>query len=86
MKQITGFYVPLSTWKEITQEEAHTAYQQGIPVLLYSEHSWDQPKGAARAWGANRNMRVIIYRLEFFGPRMDEQGYQVKEAEGKGEK
>ncbi len=61
MKQITGFSVPLSTWKEITQEEAHTAYQQGIPVLLYSEHSWDQPKGAARAWGANRNMRVIIY-------------------------
>lgn len=24
-----------------------------------------------------------IYRLEFFGPRMDERGYRVKEAEGK---
>lgn len=61
MKQITGFSVPLSTWREITQEEAQATYQQGIPVLLYSEHSWDQAKGAARAWGANRNMRVIIY-------------------------
>lgn len=61
MKQITGYYVPLSTWKEITQEEARTAYQQGIPVLLYGEHPWDYPKGATKTWGANRNMRVIIY-------------------------
>lgn len=61
MKQITGYYVPLSTWKEITQEEAHAAYQKGIPVLLYSARSWNQPKGAARSWGPNRNMRAIIY-------------------------
>ncbi|HLJ32097.1 MAG TPA: hypothetical protein VKU38_00515 [Ktedonobacteraceae bacterium] len=61
MKQIAGYYVPLSTWKEATQEEARAAYQQGGPVLLYGEHSWDHPKGAAKAWGANRNMRVIIY-------------------------
>ncbi len=61
MKQIAGYYVPLSTWKETTQEEARAAYQQGSPVLLYGEHSWDHPKGAAKAWGANRNMRVIIY-------------------------
>jgi hypothetical protein len=27
MKQITGFYVPLSTWREITQEEAQATYQ-----------------------------------------------------------
>lgn len=46
--------VPLSTWREISQEEAQATFQQGIPVLLYGEHG-----------------------LEFFGPRMDEIGYQI---------
>jgi hypothetical protein len=60
MKQIAGCYVPLFTWREITQEEAQATSQQGIPVLLYGEHSWEHPKGASGTWSANRNMRVII--------------------------
>jgi hypothetical protein len=35
MKQIMGFSVLLSTWQEISPEEAHTTYRQGLPVLLY---------------------------------------------------
>jgi hypothetical protein len=42
MKQITSFYVPLSTWQEISQAEAHAANQHGIPVLLYGESLWEQ--------------------------------------------
>jgi hypothetical protein len=61
MKQISTFSVPLSTWQEISQEEAHTTYQQGVPVLLYGEHSWEHLKGATRAWSPNRHMRAIIY-------------------------
>lgn len=61
MKQILTFSVPLSTWQEISQEEAHTTYQQGIPILLYGEHSWEHLKGATRAWSPNRHMRAIIY-------------------------
>lgn len=61
MKQITSFYVPLSTWREITQEEARARSQQGIPVLLYGEHLWEHRKGAAKTWSANKNMRVIIF-------------------------
>ena len=60
MKQITNYYVPLSTWQEISQAEAHATYHQGIPVLLYSENAWEHPKGASRTWGANKNMRAII--------------------------
>lgn len=40
MKHITDFYVPISTWEEISQEEALATFQQGIPVLLYSERHW----------------------------------------------
>jgi hypothetical protein len=46
MKQIMGFSVPLSTWQEISPEEAQAAYRQGLPVLLYSEHVWEHSKGA----------------------------------------
>jgi len=60
LKMSRNIYVPLSTWREVSQEEACTSYQQGIPVLLFSEHAWEHPKGASRSWGANKNMRVII--------------------------
>ncbi len=60
LKKSTNFYVPLSTWREISQEEASATSQQGIPVLLYGEHAWEHPKGAFEMWSANRNMRVII--------------------------
>lgn len=61
LKKSSNISVPLSTWGEVSQEEACTSYQQGIPVLLFSEHAWEHPKGAARSWGANKHMRVIIY-------------------------
>jgi hypothetical protein len=61
LKKSTNFYVPLSTWREISQEEAHTTYQQGIPVLLYGEHAWEHLKGATGTWGgASKNMQFII--------------------------
>jgi hypothetical protein len=60
LKKSTNFYVPLSTWREISQEEAYATSQQGIPVLLYGEHSWEHPKGASSTWSANKNMRVVI--------------------------
>lgn len=60
LKKSSNFSVPLSTWREISQEEAHATYQQGIPVLLFSEHAWEHLQGASRSWGANKNMRVII--------------------------
>lgn len=59
-KKSTNFYVPLSTWREISQAEASATYQQGSPVLLYGEHAWEHPKGASSTWSANKNMRVII--------------------------
>jgi hypothetical protein len=61
LKKSTHFYVPISTWREITQAEARATYYQGIPVLLYSEHVWEHPKGASIIWGANKNMRASIY-------------------------
>src|SRR5690242_16298864 len=61
MKQMTNIAVPLSTWQEISPEEAHVAYQHGIPVLLSSEHAWEHPEGAPEPWRPNRNMRAIIY-------------------------
>jgi hypothetical protein len=44
LKKSSNFYVPLSTWREISLEEAHATYQQGIPVLLYGEHAWEHSK------------------------------------------
>jgi len=40
VKKSSNFSVPLSTWGEISQEEARASYQQGVPVLLYGEHAW----------------------------------------------
>jgi hypothetical protein len=60
LKKSTNFYVPLSTWREISQEEAYATYQQGIPVLLYGEHAWEHPQGAPSMWSANKNMQFII--------------------------
>ena len=61
LKKSTNFYVPLSTWREISQEEAYATSQQGIPVLLYGEHSWRHEKGASVTWGPGKNMRAIIF-------------------------
>ena len=61
LKKSTRFCLPLSTWREITQAEARATYHQGIPVLLYGEHTWERPKGASRTGSANKNMHVIIY-------------------------
>lgn len=61
MKQITSFYVPLSTWQELSQAEARAAYQDGIPILLYGESRWEHPKGASEPWGASSNMRTLIF-------------------------
>ncbi|HEU5381205.1 MAG TPA: hypothetical protein VFV38_37750 [Ktedonobacteraceae bacterium] len=61
LKKSTIFSVPFSTWREISQTEAQTLSQQGIPILLYGEHAWERPQGASRTWSANKNMRVIIF-------------------------
>ncbi len=61
LKKSTPFSVPLSTWREISHAEAQAVSQQGSPVLLYSEHTWEHPQGATGAWSANRNMRAIIF-------------------------
>ena len=61
LKKSTSFDVPISTWKEISQEEAYAISQQGIPVLLYGEHSWRHQKGTSVMWGPNKNMRAIIF-------------------------
>ena len=61
LKRSINFYVPISTWREISQEEARATYQRGIPVLLYGEHAWEHPQEAFRTWSASKNMRVIIF-------------------------
>jgi hypothetical protein len=61
LKKSTNFYVPLSTWREISQEEAYATSQQGIPILLYGEHSWRHEKGASVTRGPGKNMRAIIF-------------------------
>lgn len=60
-KKSNIFYVPISTWQEITQEEARSAYKQGIPILLINERSWDHTQGTPGRWGPNQNMRAIIF-------------------------
>ena len=60
LSKSTNFCVPLSAWREISQEEASATSQQGIPVLLYGEHTWKHAQGASGTWSANKNMRVII--------------------------
>lgn len=61
IKKSTSFFVPISTWREITKQEAHTTYQQGKPVLLYSEQTWEQTKKTTGAWGPNQNMCTLIF-------------------------
>ncbi|HEY4389141.1 MAG TPA: hypothetical protein VGN34_32240 [Ktedonobacteraceae bacterium] len=61
MKRCTNFSVPISTWREIGQEEARAAYHQGRPVLLYSEPTWKHVKKIPGAWRPNRNMRALIF-------------------------
>jgi hypothetical protein len=61
MKTLPNVYVPFSIWQEISQEEAHTTYQQGIPVLLYSEHPWKHPKKSPITWSASKNMHSLIF-------------------------
>lgn len=60
MTQITNFSVPISTWQEISAEQAQVAYQQGTPVLLSSEYTWEHHKETSEPWGPNSNMRTII--------------------------
>ena len=60
LKKSSNFNIPLSTWREVSQEEAQATYQQGIPVLLFGEHSWEHSKGATGMWGASKNMQFII--------------------------
>ena len=59
-KKSTNFYVPLSTWREITQEEAYASFQEGTPVLLFGEHAWKHSQRGLEPWSADKNMRVII--------------------------
>jgi len=61
MKEIADFYVPISTWQEISQYKANTFYQQGIPILLYKENMWEHQRGNTESWGPNKNMRAIIF-------------------------
>ncbi len=56
LEKSTNFSVPLPSWREISQEEASALYHQGIPILLYSEHSWEHLKGTTRAWSPNRHI------------------------------
>ena len=60
-KKSRTFSVPLSSWQEITQEEARTAYEQGIPILLVRKQTWEHAQGTSRRWGPNRNMRAITF-------------------------
>ncbi|GER90663.1 hypothetical protein KDW_48250 [Dictyobacter vulcani] len=60
-KKSSEFYVPVAAWVEITRAEAASSYQQGIPLLLYTEHLWKHPEGARESWRPNKNMRGIIY-------------------------
>ena len=70
LKKSTNFSVPISTWKEISQEEAHALYYQGSPILLYGEHMWEHPQGAHENWRPNSNMRVIIYGNAYVSPEV----------------
>jgi len=70
MKEISTFSVPISAWQEISQEEAHTIYQEGMPILLYGEHTWEHLSGATKAWSPNRHMRAIIYGTDVEQPEV----------------
>jgi hypothetical protein len=70
MKQIINFYVPISTWQEISAAKAHAAYQDGIPVLLYGENTWRHPEGVSESWGASRNMCTLIFGDAVLPPKV----------------
>jgi len=61
VKALPNMYVPFSVWQEISPEEAQTTYQQGIPVLLYSEHPWKHPTKSSIMWSASKNMHALIF-------------------------
>ncbi len=61
LQKSSTFFVPISTWQEITQEEARNSYQQEIPVLLYGEYQWKHSPGNPEMWQPNENMRHIMY-------------------------
>ncbi len=69
MTQITGFSVPLSTWQEISAEQAQVAYQQGIPLLLSNEYVWEHHQETNEPWGPNSNMRILINEYIRVQPR-----------------
>lgn len=60
-KKSRTFSIPISTWQEITQEEARVIYQQGTPILLYGEHTWKHTQETPGTWSPNHNMRAIIF-------------------------
>ncbi|GHO73711.1 hypothetical protein KSD_14820 [Ktedonobacter sp. SOSP1-85] len=60
-KKNTNVSIPISTWMEISPEEACTNYQEGNPVLLYGEHRWEHLKEASETWRPNRNVCTLIY-------------------------
>lgn len=60
-KKSSTFSVPIPTWQEITQAEARTAYEQGIPILLVREPTENHAQGRPGRWGPNRNMRALIF-------------------------
>jgi hypothetical protein len=70
LKKSSNFSVPISTWCEISQEEAQALYHQGFPILLYGEHTWEHPQGAHETWRPNRNMRILIYGDESIQPEV----------------
>src|SRR5260370_32150502 len=61
LKKSTNFYVPLSTCREISQEETQATYQQGMSVLLYRAHAWYPPKGPSTTCSTNKNSHSTIY-------------------------
>ena len=60
LQKSRSFSIPISTWQETTQAEARTTYQQGKPILLYSERSWEHTHATPGIWRPNQNMRAII--------------------------
>ncbi len=60
-KKSYNFSVPIATWREVSSKEAQTLYQQGTPLLLYGQHTWEHAQEASITWGLNKNMSKIIY-------------------------
>src|SRR5439155_10334901 len=73
MKQLTDCYVPLSSqsWK--------SRLPQRLPLKKSSNGSQIQTVFPQFSYYHELECPSGIYRLEFFGPRMAEQGYKVEE-------